>query len=59
VYEWLQAGASGCLIKNAPAEQLVEAIRVVAAGDSLRLDPGLLSLTLERVKAAAVELAYG
>jgi len=40
VYEWLQAGASGFLIKNAPAEQLVEAIRVVAAGDSLRLDPG-------------------
>jgi DNA-binding NarL/FixJ family response regulator len=50
VYEWLQAGASCFLIKNAPAEQLVEAIRVVAAGDSLRLDPGLLSLTLERVK---------
>jgi DNA-binding NarL/FixJ family response regulator len=33
VYEWLQAGASGFLLKNAPAEQLVEAIRVVAAGD--------------------------
>jgi DNA-binding NarL/FixJ family response regulator len=35
VYESLRAGASGFLLKNAPAEQLVEAIRVVAAGDAL------------------------
>jgi DNA-binding NarL/FixJ family response regulator len=35
VYESLRAGASGFLLKNAPAEQLVEAIRVVANGDAL------------------------
>jgi DNA-binding NarL/FixJ family response regulator len=31
----LQAGASGFLLKNSPPEELVTAIRVVAAGDSV------------------------
>lgn len=35
VYEALQAGASGFLLKDTPPEQLVAAIRVVAAGDAL------------------------
>jgi DNA-binding NarL/FixJ family response regulator len=35
VYDALQAGASGFLLKDAPAAQLVHAIRVVAAGDAL------------------------
>jgi len=35
VYQALRAGASGFLLKDAPADQLVTAIRVVAAGDSL------------------------
>lgn len=35
VYPALRAGASGFMLKDAPAEQLVEAIRVVAAGEAL------------------------
>jgi DNA-binding NarL/FixJ family response regulator len=35
VYEALRAGASGFLLKDAPEEQLVAAIRVVASGGSL------------------------
>jgi DNA-binding NarL/FixJ family response regulator len=46
VYESLQAGASGFLLKNAPAEQLVEAIRVVAAGDAL-LAPSVTRRVIE------------
>jgi len=35
VYDALQAGASGFLLKDVPAETLFEAVRVVAAGDAL------------------------
>jgi DNA-binding NarL/FixJ family response regulator len=35
VYQALTAGASGFLLKNAPPEQLISAVRVVAAGDAL------------------------
>jgi DNA-binding NarL/FixJ family response regulator len=40
VYAALRAGASGFLLKDAPAEQLVGAIRSVAAGDAL-IDPSI------------------
>jgi DNA-binding NarL/FixJ family response regulator len=40
VYDALQAGASGFLLKDVPPETLFEAVRVVAAGDAL-LAPGV------------------
>ncbi len=35
VYEALRLGASGFMLKDAPAEELVRAVRVVAAGEEL------------------------
>ena len=35
IYQALQAGASGFLLKDAPPNELVSAVRTVAAGDSL------------------------
>ena len=35
VYDALRAGASGFLLKNSPPEELVRAVRVVAAGEAL------------------------
>jgi len=46
VYEALRAGASGFLLKDAPAEDLVAAIRVVAAGDAL-LSPSITRRLIE------------
>ena len=35
VYDALRAGASGFLLKDVPADQLVDGIRLVARGDAL------------------------
>jgi DNA-binding NarL/FixJ family response regulator len=40
VYDALRMGASGFLLKDAPAERLLDAIRVAAAGDAL-LEPSI------------------
>jgi DNA-binding NarL/FixJ family response regulator len=47
VYEAIRAGASGFLLKDVQPTQLVEAIRVVAAGDAL-LAPSVTRRLLDR-----------
>jgi DNA-binding NarL/FixJ family response regulator len=47
VYEALRAGASGFLLKDAPEEQLVSGIRIVAAGASL-FAPAVTRRLIER-----------
>ena len=47
VFEALRAGASGFLTKDAEPSELLRAIRVVAAGDSL-LSPAVTRLVIER-----------
>jgi DNA-binding NarL/FixJ family response regulator len=46
LYEAMRAGASGFLLKDAPRDQLVGAVRTVAAGDAL-LAPALLRRLIE------------
>jgi DNA-binding NarL/FixJ family response regulator len=46
VYEAMKAGASGFLLKDVRPEQLAEAVRVVAAGDSL-LAPAITQRLIE------------
>jgi DNA-binding NarL/FixJ family response regulator len=52
VYEALRAGASGFLLKDSPAEQLVTAVRCLAAGEAL-LDPGITRRLIARFTLAA------
>jgi DNA-binding NarL/FixJ family response regulator len=50
VYDALAAGASGFLLKDAPPDDLVQAVRVVAAGEAL-LAPRVTKRLLERFAA--------
>ena len=59
VYEALRAGASGFLLKDAPPEDLLAAVRVIARGDAL-LDPSITRGFIEefaRRPAMRAELA--
>jgi DNA-binding NarL/FixJ family response regulator len=47
VYEALQAGASGFVLKDDPPEQLIAAVRTVAAGDAL-LSPAVTKRVIEQ-----------
>jgi DNA-binding NarL/FixJ family response regulator len=47
VYDALNSGASGFLLKNASPEELVNAVRVVARGDAL-LDPSVTRSVIEK-----------
>jgi DNA-binding NarL/FixJ family response regulator len=48
IVEALRAGASGFITKDVPADELVRAVRVVAAGDAL-LTPAVTRQLLDRV----------
>ena len=52
VYEALRAGASGFLLKDAPADHLVTAVRCLAAGDAL-IDPAITRRLISRFALAA------
>ncbi|MFY9931527.1 MAG: response regulator transcription factor [Streptosporangiaceae bacterium] len=52
VYEALRAGVSGFLLKDAGAEQLIVAVRSVAAGDAL-IDPVITRRLISRFTLAA------
>ncbi|HSP38684.1 MAG TPA: response regulator transcription factor [Frankiaceae bacterium] len=62
VYDSLAAGASGFLLKDAPADQLVTALRVLAAGDAMiapAVTRRLLNDFARRRPAAADRAAVG
>ncbi len=52
VYEALRGGASGFLLKDAPADQLITAVRSLAAGDAL-IDPAITRRLISRFALAA------
>jgi DNA-binding NarL/FixJ family response regulator len=52
VYAALRAGASGFLLKDAPSEQLVGAVRSVASGDAL-IDPAITRRLINQFVQAA------
>ena len=58
VYDALRAGASGFLLKDVPADQLVEGIRVVADGDAL-LAPSVTRRLISRVLPHTAVAARG
>lgn len=53
LFQALEAGASGFLLKNASPERLIDAVRTVAAGDAL-LAPDVTRRVISRATAAPV-----
>lgn len=51
VYEALRVGASGFLLKDAPSDQLIAAVRCAAAGDAL-IDPSVTRRLITRFAGA-------
>jgi DNA-binding NarL/FixJ family response regulator len=52
VYDALRAGASGFLLKDVPPEQLIAAVRIVAAGDAL-IAPTITKRLIEQFARSA------
>jgi DNA-binding NarL/FixJ family response regulator len=52
VYDALRAGASGFLLKDVPPEQLIAAVRIVAAGDAL-IAPSITKRLIEQFARTA------
>ncbi len=52
IFEALRAGASGFLLKNAPPEDLIDAVRVVASGEAL-LSPSVTRRVIGTFAGAA------
>jgi len=51
----LEAGATGYLLKDAPRDELVRAVRATARGEAV-LAPAAAALLMKRVRGAAVEV---
>jgi len=58
VYDALSAGASGFLLKDAPADQLVAGVRLVAGGDAL-LAPSITRRLIEQFVTPAIPVPPG
>jgi DNA-binding NarL/FixJ family response regulator len=50
IFAMLQAGASGYVLKNAPSEELIRAVRTVAAGGSV-LDPAVTAKVMAQLSS--------
>lgn len=53
IYDALAAGASGFLLKDAPAEELLQAVRVVAAGEAV-LAPSITNRLIQQIKSRPI-----
>ncbi|MGI5487906.1 response regulator [Microtetraspora malaysiensis] len=58
VFTALRAGASGFLLKDAEPDLVIEAVRVIAAGDAL-LDPGITRRLIDHYASAPAALDGG
>jgi DNA-binding NarL/FixJ family response regulator len=58
IFEALQSGASGFLLKNAPPEELLHAVRVVTAGEAL-LAPSVTRRIIEQFARQPVRPEVG
>jgi len=58
VFEAIRAGASGFLLKNAPPEDLIAAVRIVANGDAL-LAPSVTRRVIEEFARRPAQMTRG